>query len=459
MKKRFIRLFALLLCAVMVLGMVPGRVGAVVLEGKKMPQTQVITYNPNMGGYYITEFVDLLQLASTAASNPAKTYSCYYNEKAPLVFFQDITLPENLQLWVYTKAVIEEDAIVEVEEYMFCKELSVKGQLIVGAGSTLQLGTSANITGAVNLLGSLRLSEDTSVIGFNRIYRTGAGAYILEDYFQTGQELQEIAEMAEINQSHWRYIACAARPDIHLSSALELPSNLTLQLYNDEMLLTGKALTLYGDLDISAGGACVIRNDLILYGDSQISGLGEGTKVTLEGDVTNHGYLSVATPVVFSGAVYNFGVLDLWHNEGATLTFQQPEHYVDMNDDSDGVICVNANGAVFPDGALVGMGSADFRYVDYHDEYDIPYWTLLSYKGIAVHTHTEKVMSAVAPTCEETGLTEGVCCSECGEILAAQEVVPALGHKEVVLGAEAATCEKTGLTEGKKCSRCGEILV
>ena len=33
MKKRFIRLFALLLCAVMVLGMVPGQVGAVVLEG------------------------------------------------------------------------------------------------------------------------------------------------------------------------------------------------------------------------------------------------------------------------------------------------------------------------------------------------------------------------------------------------------------------------------------------
>ncbi|MBQ4582604.1 MAG: CehA/McbA family metallohydrolase [Oscillospiraceae bacterium] len=42
--------------------------------------------------------------------------------------------------------------------------------------------------------------------------------------------------------------------------------------------------------------------------------------------------------------------------------------------------------------------------------------------------HTEVVDEAKAPTCTETGLTEGKHCSACGEVLVKQEVVAALGH-------------------------------
>ena len=96
-------------------------------------------------------------------------------------------------------------------------------------------------------------------------------------------------------------------------------------------------------------------------------------------------------------------------------------------------------------------------------DYDVTYTTATvvveGKEEPAPHVHTEEVIPAVAATCTETGLTEGKKCSECGEILVAQEVVEALGHKEVVVAGIAATCEKTGLTEGKKCSECGEILV
>ena len=73
--------------------------------------------------------------------------------------------------------------------------------------------------------------------------------------------------------------------------------------------------------------------------------------------------------------------------------------------------------------------------------------------------HTEVTDAAVAPTCTETGKTKGTHCSVCNEVLKAQEVIPALGHTEVTDAAVAPTCTESGKTEGKHCSVCNKILV
>ena len=73
-------------------------------------------------------------------------------------------------------------------------------------------------------------------------------------------------------------------------------------------------------------------------------------------------------------------------------------------------------------------------------------------------SHTAETVSGYDATCTKTGLTDGVKCSVCGEILTAQEVIPSLGHTEETVPGYEATCTKTGLTDGVKCSVCGEIL-
>ena len=100
-------------------------------------------------------------------------------------------------------------------------------------------------------------------------------------------------------------------------------------------------------------------------------------------------------------------------------------------------------------------------------------------KEIAKPPHTEVTDVAKAPSCTETGLTEGKHCAVCNEVLVAQETVRAKGHidensdytcdvcradlciehEEEIIPAVSATCTETGLTEGKKCSICGDILV
>ena len=55
--------------------------------------------------------------------------------------------------------------------------------------------------------------------------------------------------------------------------------------------------------------------------------------------------------------------------------------------------------------------------------------------------HTESIVEAVAPTCTETGLTEGKKCSVCETVLTPQEIVPATGEHTYVNGS---------------CSVCGE---
>ena len=69
--------------------------------------------------------------------------------------------------------------------------------------------------------------------------------------------------------------------------------------------------------------------------------------------------------------------------------------------------------------------------------------------------HVEVVDAAKAPTCENTGLTEGKHCSACGDVLVAQTVVDALGHNtNGTVEHKDATCTEDGVVGGAYCTAC-----
>lgn len=69
--------------------------------------------------------------------------------------------------------------------------------------------------------------------------------------------------------------------------------------------------------------------------------------------------------------------------------------------------------------------------------------------------HTEVPIEAVPATCTATGLTEGVKCSVCQEILTAQAVAPIIPHTfETPVAEVPVTCLKDGYTAHMKCNFC-----
>ena len=79
-------------------------------------------------------------------------------------------------------------------------------------------------------------------------------------------------------------------------------------------------------------------------------------------------------------------------------------------------------------------------------------------EDIPANGHTETKIPAVAATCTVSGLTDGVKCAACDEVLVAPTKVPILGHNIVLDKAIAATCTVSGLTEGSHCQRCSETV-
>ena len=74
-------------------------------------------------------------------------------------------------------------------------------------------------------------------------------------------------------------------------------------------------------------------------------------------------------------------------------------------------------------------------------------------EAIPAH-HVEEILNSKESTCSEVGLTEGVKCSVCDEILVAQEAIPMKPHTLIEAPYVDPTCSSFGYTKGEKCANC-----
>ena len=150
MKKSYVRLLALVICAVMVLGFVPGKANAVALDGVQMPQMQKITMEDKMEmGYdipWFTEFPELIELAAKAAADPETMYECGYDGN--FTFASDCVIPVNLQVWILGDMVIPAGVTVKVEGSLYPWDMDIQGNCVVTTNGWISC-SDINVSGSL----------------------------------------------------------------------------------------------------------------------------------------------------------------------------------------------------------------------------------------------------------------------------------------------------------------------
>jgi len=80
-------------------------------------------------------------------------------------------------------------------------------------------------------------------------------------------------------------------------------------------------------------------------------------------------------------------------------------------------------------------------------------------ESIPTLPHTEEAVEALEPTCAAEGHTAGTGCAVCGAVISGQAVIEKLPHTREILPEKTATCLESGLTEGEWCTVCEEVLL
>ena len=246
MKKRTVRLLALAMCMVMVLGLVPAKAQAVELDAKNMPQLDSY-YQDSWGEYHFDTFADLKTLINQATNDPYNFYLAYYEGYNALTISSSITLPENMTVLVYGNDMVIPSGVTMTLNgaYAYVEETTtINGTLTVMSEGEFAYTENLYIYGAINLYGGLSARDyDALIYGAERIY-VGDGAYFNQtEWYATAAEIAQMCNDASAAVDLGNYYCDIFVEDpATISSSLYVPENVSIHAYD--------SLTIYGDLEL-----------------------------------------------------------------------------------------------------------------------------------------------------------------------------------------------------------------
>ena len=205
------------------------------------------------------------------------------------------------------------------------------------------------------------------------------------------------------------------------------------------------------------------NNLIIITIPNSVTSIGEGAfgncygiiSVTIPNSVTNIGGYAFCecnglTSVTFPNSVATIGKSAFYNCSGLTsVTF--PNSVTTIGKSAfEG--CGNLSAIVFDGTSEPTIGTDAFQYVSSSVKVCVPKdYTSETFGGFSVCKGLVHD-NATEPTCTETGLTEGVHCSNCGRVFVAQEEIPATGHSYST-AVTAPTCTEVGFTT-HNCTVC-----
>ncbi|MBO5129241.1 MAG: dockerin type I repeat-containing protein [Oscillospiraceae bacterium] len=386
------KMISLLLCAVMVLGMLPmlpvsaatvkterevlvastdensqsHGAWTTVTEEHEVPERPAVPATPvqqrsvsvnEYGEYSFETFEDLKELAS---STYAEWTPAWYGGTEDLVISEDLVIPENLDVYAENVTVIvPENVSLTIDGYLAAASITVAGTFTATSNGYFSVadlfqvsGTAEcysahvrrnlEVTGTLYLNGNISMSPDTTVVGKENIVFKDSWAHLFYDCgVETIDELKEaIAAANDSTDSHERFgIYFSNTEEVVLTESLTIPA-------------TVASLTIWHSF--SSVGLTVA----------------EGATLTLECD-----YFQTANPITIHGTLENNSHIMVEYEEGGLLSFADGGTYTGT-----GILQIFCEPGTDHQDAVPGLDMTDVQATE-HNDYS-HYWELKNMAGL-----------------------------------------------------------------------------
>ena len=215
MNKRIVRILALVLCAVMILGMIPMIVNAEEIQPRSI--TEMDKYN-----YIIENFADLKEVVT----KPADAWvSVYYEGADALVIEEDLTIPENMALYAWGAHLVVPEGVTFTTREVYSGSMHIQGQMTCACGS---VDTELRVDGKLFIEDSMSIANFTKIIGMENIsFRYDWGCFMIYYNIASGEELADIFQEAANAPDNMLYY-------VNIVSDTELPQSVTVPANVDD---------------------------------------------------------------------------------------------------------------------------------------------------------------------------------------------------------------------------------